>query len=102
MPQSLDLLPVTILLGVCTGLLFLVLLAIYSVSNRLGRVERLLAVKSEAKSSPEPISAAEAAPGGPFEAFLDEDASRRSLTKKEQSAAYRKWRQEKGMNWSNS
>ena len=102
MPQSLEVLPITILLGACTGLLFLILLAIYSVSGRLGRVERLLAAKNETKSAHEPENAIEVAPGGPFEAFLEEDASRRLLTKKEQSAAYRKWRQQNGMNWSNS
>lgn len=102
MPQSMDLLPVTILLGACAGLLFLLLLAIYGVSARLGRVERLLAAKKEGKSAPEPEIPADAVPGGAFESFLEEDPSRRLLTKKEQSAAYRKWRQQNGMNWSNS
>lgn len=102
MPQESGLLPIIILLAVCVGLLFFLLLTVYGISGRLGRVERLLAEKKEAKPASEPISAAESAPGGPFEAFLDEDPSRRSLSKKEQSAAYRKWRQQNGMNWSNS
>ncbi|HVJ47418.1 MAG TPA: hypothetical protein VM511_13590 [Luteolibacter sp.] len=102
MPPDSGLLPVTILLAVCVGLLFFLLLAVFGINGRLGRVERLLAEKKESKPAPESISAVESAPGGPFEAFLEEDPSRRSLSKKEQSAAYRKWRQQNGMNWSNS
>lgn len=47
-------------------------------------------------------SGAETPSGGAFEIFLSEEPSRRALTKSEQFAAYRQWRQEKGMNWSNS
>ena len=47
-------------------------------------------------------SHAETSAGGAFEAFLGEDAARRAMPKAEQFSAYRKWRQEKGMNWSNS
>lgn len=47
-------------------------------------------------------SHAETSAGGAFEAFLGEDSARRALPKAEQFSAYRKWRQEKGMNWSNS
>jgi hypothetical protein len=39
------------------------------------------------------------APGTPFEEFLNEDPSRRLLSKKEQFAAYRDWRSQKGLNW---
>lgn len=34
-----------------------------------------------------------------FDRFMMEDASRRSLPKREQFEAYRRWRQENGMNW---
>ncbi len=37
--------------------------------------------------------------GTPFEEFLNEDPTRRSLSKKEQFAAYRDWRSQKGLNW---
>ncbi len=42
----------------------------------------------------------EAGPGTPFEEFLDEDPKHRTLPKKEQFKAYRKWRADKGLNWS--
>ena len=38
--------------------------------------------------------------GTPFDEFLSEDPSRNSLPKKDQFKAYRKWRAEKGLNWS--
>lgn len=41
----------------------------------------------------------EVAPGTPFEEFLNEDPVRRSLSKKEQFAAYRDWRSQNGLNW---
>lgn len=41
----------------------------------------------------------EVEPGSHFEEFLNEDPSRRALTKKEQFAAYRDWRSQKGLNW---
>jgi hypothetical protein len=47
-------------------------------------------------------SAGETSPGGAFEVFLGEDPSRREMAKGEQFSAYRRWRQEKGLNWSNS
>ncbi len=34
-----------------------------------------------------------------FQEFLDEDPQRQDLPKKEQFAAFRKWRREKGLNW---
>ena len=37
--------------------------------------------------------------GGAFEMFLAEEPARRKLPKREQFADYRKWRQEKGLNW---
>ncbi|MBB5353797.1 hypothetical protein HNR46_004060 [Haloferula luteola] len=38
--------------------------------------------------------------GGLFEAYLDENPERRMLSKKEQFDGFRKWRNEKGLNWS--
>lgn len=37
-----------------------------------------------------------------FQAFLAEDPRRLALSKSDQSAAFREWRRQKGMNWSNS
>jgi hypothetical protein len=94
---------VVILLFCCIGLLLVVIVSIVRLFKRLAKIENLLSGdmgRSEATSHGP--SSAETSPGGAFEAFLGEDPSRRSLTKGEQFAAYRQWRQQKGMNWSNS
>jgi hypothetical protein len=79
------------LLSACLSLLGLLLIMSFRISRRLGRIERQAgAVRVE-------TLAAEAGP-----AFLNEDPSRRELSKGEQFAAYRQWRHDKGMNWSNS
>jgi hypothetical protein len=94
---------VLMLLVTCVALLVLALALIFRISARVHRIESLLGQQSgrsePAESSP---SISETSPGGAFEMFLSEDPSRRTLTKGEQFSAYRKWRQEKGMNWSNS
>lgn len=95
-----------ILPGVCAGLLVILIFMILGLRSRLVRIERLLGERKERKAQPaapeEAPEPAEGAPGGAFEEFLIENPERRLLSKKEQSAAYRKWRQERGMNWSNS
>ncbi|GAA5131133.1 hypothetical protein GCM10023212_41970 [Luteolibacter yonseiensis] len=114
---------VLILLFFCAGLLLMVLGLIFQVFKRLVRIENRLSLRNGdfeggsgagagsgvgagagagAASGEQDGTGVEISPGGAFEAFLNEDASRRALTKREQSAAYRKWRQAKGMNWSNS
>lgn len=103
MPES-DSPLILILLWTVLGLLVLLSLATWGVSRRLARVERRLMERatfsgSEAQLSP---SMAETTAGGAFETFLNEDPARRSLPKGEQFAAYRRWRQEKGLNWSGS
>ena len=92
-----------ILLSVCAGLLVLVLLLVLRISSRLSRIEKLAGQSpSRSESADQSPSKAETSPGGAFEAFLSEDPSRRDLPKGEQFSAYRQWRHEKGMNWSNS
>jgi len=94
---------VVILLSCCAALLLVVLMSIFQIFKKLGRIENQL---SRSGGFPDLLEQApavvETSNGGLFEAFLSEDPSRRGLTKGEQSAAYRKWRQQKGMNWSNS
>ena len=94
---------VMMLLGICVVLLILVMAVLFRISARVHRIESLLGQHSERS---EPVdggpSVAETSPGGAFEMFLNEDPARRKLTKSEQFSAYRQWRQEKGMNWSNS
>ena len=94
---------VIILLSVCAGLLVLVLSLVLRISWHLSRIEKL-AIQSPSRAEPtdHALSKAETSPGGAFEAFLAEDSSRRDLPKGEQFSAYRQWRHDKGMNWSNS
>ena len=104
MPET-DLSTVIILPSACVGLLFVILMVTVGFSARLGRIERLLVQKTDSsgtETTAESREAVDRRPGGPFDVFISEDPSRKLLSKKEQSAAYRKWRQERGMNWSNS
>jgi len=73
------------------------------IALRLRRIERWLAgwPPREATAASE-SAAAEDSAGGAFEIFLNEDPARRALPKGEQFSAYRRWRQEHGLNWSNS
>jgi hypothetical protein len=92
-----------ILLSACAGLLVLVLLLVVRISWRLSRIEKLAGQSpARAESADQAPSKAETSPGGAFEAFLAEDPNRRDLPKGEQFSAYRQWRHDKGMNWSNS
>lgn len=95
---------VVTLLWVCVGLLLVLAGMGMMILRRLARLERM-----SPRERATPANAAEAAPpavetsaGGAFEAFLEENPARRELAKNEQFKAYRKWRQEKGLNWSNS
>ncbi len=95
----------TILAALCAGLLFFVLLLLMGIRSSLGKLERSFAAKkpeAAPATQPSPARPADATAGSAFDAFLKEDPSRLELSKKEQSAAYRKWRQEHGMNWTNS
>ena len=84
------------------GLMVVLLLISVAILRRLRRIERSLSGgASQEISSDSAPSVAETSPGGAFESFLNEDPSRRDLSKSEQFAAYRRWRQEKGLNWSN-
>jgi hypothetical protein len=100
---EIDLSTLAILLGACVGLLALMLLVTLQISSRLARLEKLDS-REDSRPSPTEIgpTRAETSAGGAFELFLSEDPSRRKLPKGEQFSAYRQWRQEKGMNWSNS
>ena len=94
---------VMILLSSCVGLLGWVLWLLFRISRRLSRIETQVTQNpGRSETDGGTPSAAETSPGGAFEAFLSEDPSRRGLAKGEQFTAYRQWRQEKGLNWSNS
>ncbi len=92
-----------ILLAALLGVGLLGLLWVAGISRTLLRIERRLAEQSSSARGAElPPSSSETSAGGAFETFLSEDPARRKLTKAEQFAEYRKWRQENGLNWSNS
>jgi len=94
---------VVILLCSTLGLVVLILATVIGMSRRLARIEaRQIQAESNAELHESGLSPVETSIGGAFEAFLNEDASRRTLSKAEQFSAYRRWRQEKGLNWSNS
>jgi hypothetical protein len=94
---------VMILLSSAVGLLVLLLGMIIGISRRLTRMERWLVESENRQGSGEASpSLAETSAGGAFETFLKEEPARRKLPKGEQFAEYRRWRQENGMNWSNS
>jgi hypothetical protein len=92
-----------ILLSVATAFLALLLMLSWRISRQLARIERqLTGLASRSDTETNPLSQSETQTGGAFENFLGEDPARRLLPKAEQFAAYRKWRQEKGLNWSGS
>lgn len=102
MPET-EISMIAILLACCAGLLVLTLVLFSQISRRLARIEVLVGQGRSRQETGETVpSAAERSPGGAFEAFLNEDPARRDLTKAEQFSAYRQWRHENGMNWSNS
>ena len=94
---------VVILLASILGVLVIILTVLWGAARTLVRMERRLAEMAGRDEAPatKPGSA-ETSAGGAFETFLGEDPERRRLPKSEQFAAYRKWRQENGLNWSNS
>ena len=94
---------VVILLGSLLGMLVILLPVLWGMSRTLGRIDRRLAAMSSREEVPAARPGpAETSAGGAFETFLSEDPERRKLPKGEQFAAYRKWRQENGLNWTNS
>lgn len=102
MPET-EMSMIAILLACCAGLLVLTLVLFSRISRRLARIEVLVGQgRSRQETGEIAPSAAERSPGGAFETFLNEDPARRDLPKAEQFTAYRQWRHENGMNWSNS
>jgi hypothetical protein len=87
-----------ILLCCATSLLLVLVLMLWRISRSLARIERALAMDAGMRNADE--AAAGTTGGGAFETFLNEEPERRVLPKSEQFAAYRRWRQEKGLNWS--
>lgn len=92
-----------ILLCSTLGLVILLLVMVIGISRRLTRIEaRQIEAEFRDEAIGSGLAPVETSIGGAFETFLNEDGARRLLSKAEQFAAYRSWRQEKGLNWSNS
>lgn len=92
---------VIILLATCAGCLVLLLAAELRNGWCLQRIEQQLKVRGvPAKSPAAAPEAADSGSRGEFEAFLAEDPARRQLAKNDQSSAYRRWRRDRGLNWS--
>jgi hypothetical protein len=94
-------LAIIILLAVGVGLLVLLVLVVTRIARCVQRVERVL--ERTRGTGDAAVTAPESKPSrqdGEFVAFLQEDPARRQLTKSEQFSAYRRWRRDKGLNWS--
>lgn len=95
--------PLDILGYVCLALLVAIFFLVLRINSKLSGVSNK--ASNPSRSSPSSNDSeeteynVEVAPGTPFEEFLNEDPTRRSLSKKEQFAAYRDWRSQKGLNW---
>ncbi len=110
MPPTLDPqlpLSIVILCYSAVTLLFIILLMLLRISGqlallafKLGKSNRPAKVSEKANAPSAPAGAPEVGAGTAFEEFLNEDPQRRGLAKKEQFNAYRKWRADKGLNWS--
>ncbi|MES2983400.1 MAG: hypothetical protein V4727_13900 [Verrucomicrobiota bacterium] len=96
-------LPLDIIGYLCLALLFAIFFLVLRINSKLSGVSnkasKPTSSASSSNDSEETEYNVEVAPGTPFEEFLNEDPSRRSLNKKEQFAAYRDWRSQKGLNW---
>jgi hypothetical protein len=81
---------------------FLLLVAVLRLSGKISALSRQVASASrEPAYGPELVHRKEENSEQKkwFAQFLEEEPARRDLPKKEQFAAFRKWREEKGLNW---
>lgn len=88
------------LLGALVVLQLLVLVVLSRLSGRISRLARSNPAppRPEGRDAASPKEAAGESNRW-FERFLEEDPARRDLPKKEQFAAFRRWRDEQGLNW---
>jgi hypothetical protein len=96
-------LPMDIISYICLALLLAIFFLVFRINSKLSgasyKANNFNHPNSNKAASAGAESSVEVASGTPFEEFLNEDPSRRSLGKKEQFAAYRDWRSQKGLNW---
>jgi len=88
-------------IGTVIFLQLVLLIAVLRLSSRVSRLFRLIASPVSQAASQELAERKEATGEQKkwFEEFLAEDPSRRDLPKKEQFAAFRQWRDDRGLNW---
>lgn len=92
---------VLLLLALLLGVVVLGAVGIFRALRLLHVIERrLFQIAETSAQSQAAADSPEGSARGVFEDFLDEDSTRRRLPKREQFEAYRRWRQEKGLNWS--
>ncbi len=90
-----------ILLLLVLILLLLLLGLTLGLRSAVARLEHRLLHQADGKD-PAARNAESEAKESAFQTFLAEDPRRLTLSKSDQSAAFREWRRQKGMNWSNS
>lgn len=89
-----------IALGSLAFLQIILLIALLRLSGKVSRLFRLIA--SPVPAASQDLADRKEANGEQkkwFAEFLAENPARRELPKKEQFAAFRRWREEKGLNW---
>ncbi len=89
------------LAGVILVLQLVLLAMVASLSGKVARLARRDTAVPAAPPAGElaEVKEANAEQKQLFAVFLEEDPSRSGLSKKEQFAAFRRWRDEKGLNW---
>ncbi len=83
------------------GLALIGVMVATRISGHLARIEHLLGRQLDVEEAQVMIKAQRSTRSsvGDFERFLAEDTARRTMPKKEQFAAYRAWRKERGLSW---
>jgi hypothetical protein len=92
---------IVIILGVIVFLLFVILLMILKMMSRLLKIERHIysGLDTEMNDVPRSKVMEKKSNHSEFEEFLEQDGQRRMLSKREQAAAFREWRRERGLTW---
>ena len=90
-----------IIIAIIVFLLVVIFFMLLKVMSRLQNIERKLSGGQSAEMADVPrIKATEKkSERSEFEEFLSEDGQRRMLTKREQAAAFREWRRQRGLTW---
>ncbi len=92
---------IVIILGVIVFLLFVILLMILKMMSRLQKMERHIYSGQDAEINDVQQSKVmdKKSKHSEFEEFLTQDGQRRMLSKREQAAAFREWRRQRGLTW---